>query len=93
LTAWFIYICFPIFNLMRPNSSLYIIVFLFLNLFLTGCSKEKKVNYEVQKVNDNGLPILQPLQEKLPKLTAGYINEKKHKIAQFLIKCGMKMTM
>lgn len=71
---------------MRPNSSLYIIIFLFLNLFLTGCSKEKKVNYEVQKVNDNGLPILQPLQEKLPKLTAGYINEKKHKIAQFFDK-------
>lgn len=71
---------------MRPNSSLYIIVFLFLNLFLTGCSKEKKVSYEVQKVNDNGLPILQPLQEKLPKLTAGYINEKKHKIAQFFDK-------
>lgn len=71
---------------MRLNSPLYIIVFLFLNLILTGCSKEKKVNYEVQKVNDNGLPILQPLQEKLPKLTAGYINEKKYKIAQFFDK-------
>lgn len=57
-----------------------------LNLLFTNCSKEKKVNYEVKKVNDNGLPILQPLQESLPKLSAGYVNEKKHKIAQFFDK-------
>jgi CubicO group peptidase (beta-lactamase class C family) len=55
-------------------------------LLFTNCSKEKKVNYEVKKVNDNGLPILQPLQESLPKLSAGYVNEKKHKIAQFFDK-------
>jgi CubicO group peptidase (beta-lactamase class C family) len=71
---------------MKSNSSLYIILFLLLNLLFTNCSKEKKVNYEVKKVNDNGLPILQPLQESLPKLSAGYVNEKKHKIAQFFDK-------
>jgi len=41
-----------------------------------GCStKEKKTIAEVVKINENGLPILQPLQEEMPKLTVGYINE------------------
>jgi CubicO group peptidase (beta-lactamase class C family) len=48
-----------------------------------ACSKEKKTAQAVVKINKEGLPVLQPLQEEMPKLTAGYVNEKKHNIAKF----------
>lgn len=48
-----------------------------------ACSKEKKTAQTVVKINKEGLPVLQPLLEEMPALTAGYVNEKKHNIAKF----------
>jgi len=85
------YICFPIFKkLMKQKSSIYIFFAIFLGtMLLEGCSKEKRITSgtsKVIKINKNGLPILQPLQEEMPKLTIGYINEKHHKIDDFFNK-------
>jgi len=68
---------------MKQSFARFSILFLFLSLFFLSCTKEKKFAQVVVKTNDSGLPVLQPLQEEMPKLTAGYINEKKHKVEHF----------
>ncbi|RAR70690.1 serine hydrolase domain-containing protein [Flavobacterium aciduliphilum] len=54
--------------------------------FIIACGKERERKKEIVKNNENGLPIMHPLEESFPKLTAGYVNEKKHKIEQFFNK-------
>jgi len=66
---------------MKLKPTLYTLFLISLcSCFFVGCTKEKKTIAEVVKINKNGLPILQPLQEEMPKLTVGYINEKHRKI-------------
>lgn len=55
-------------------------------LILTSCSKQEKTKEGVVKVNENGLPIMQPLQEPLPKLTNAFINDKKYGSSLFFEK-------
>jgi len=78
---------------MKRKISIYSLFILLLGAFLlVGCSKskEKRTASGVIKINKNGLPILQPLQEEMPKLTIGYINEKRHKIDDFFNKVWNK---
>lgn len=71
---------------MKRYLSLYNLIFLCFTLLFIACSKEKKTAQGVVKINKEGIPILQPLQEEMPRLTAGYVNEKKHNIAKFFDK-------
>ncbi|MEC4004820.1 serine hydrolase domain-containing protein [Flavobacterium sp. SUN052] len=72
---------------MKTIATLNKLFFVFcITLITVSCSKEKKNAQVIIKTNNNGLPIMQPLQEEMPKLTAGYINEKHAKIAQFFEK-------
>lgn len=61
----------------------YITLLLLAILFFTNCSKQEKAEEVLLKVNENGIPIMQPLQEEMPKLTASYINTKKNGVAHF----------
>lgn len=76
---------------MKTKSTLYKLLILFCLIILTVyCSKEKKNAKGVIKINTNGLPVMQPLQEEMPKLNANYINEKKQKVAIFFDKVWNK---
>jgi CubicO group peptidase (beta-lactamase class C family) len=75
---------------MKRSLSLYKLLFVCCSILFIACSKEKKTTENIVKTNDNGLPILQPLQDEMPKLTAGYTNEKKHKVANFFDKVWNK---
>lgn len=76
---------------MKLKPTLYTLFLISLcSCFFVGCTKEKKTIAEVVKINKNGLPILQPLQEEMPKLTVGYINEKHRKIEEFFNKVWTK---
>jgi CubicO group peptidase (beta-lactamase class C family) len=61
----------------------YITLLLLAILFFTKCSKQEKTEEVLLKINENGIPIMQPLQEEMPKLTASYINTKKNRVAHF----------
>ena len=65
------------------KSLKYITLLLLAILFFTKCSKQEKTEEVLLKINDNGIPIMQPLQEEMPKLTASYINTKKNRVAHF----------
>ena len=65
------------------KSLKYITLLLLAILFFTKCSKQEKTEEVLLKINENGIPIMQPLQEEMPKLTASYINTKKNRVAHF----------
>lgn len=69
-------------------STRYKTLLLFFTLtLLCSCSKqEKNEDKGVAKVNEDGLPIMQPLQEPLPKLTEKYLNDKKYGVSMFFEK-------
>ena len=71
---------------MKRYLSLYSITLLCLSVFVVSCTKEKKTAEGVVKINKSGLPVMQPLQEEMPQLTAAYVNEKKQKVAHFFDK-------
>jgi CubicO group peptidase (beta-lactamase class C family) len=57
---------------------------LFAIIFLTvSCSKQEKSEDAIIKVNKDGLPIMMPLQEEMPKLTKSYIDDKKYGVSMF----------
>ena len=62
--------------------------FLFLSiiLFTFSCSKQEKNDDGVLKVNKNGIPVLHPLQEEMPKLTSAFINDKKYGVSRYFEK-------
>ena len=64
----------------------YTIQFSAVILLLISCSKQEKTEEEIVKMNKNGIPILQPLQVEMPKLTSAFINEKKFGISLFFDK-------
>ena len=53
---------------------------------LSSCSKQEKTEEGVIKVNEKGIPIMQPLQEDLPKLSRAFINDKKYGVSMFFEK-------
>lgn len=52
----------------------------------SSCSKQEKTEDGVIKVNENGIPVMQPLQEALPKLSTAFIKEKKYAVSMFFEK-------
>jgi CubicO group peptidase (beta-lactamase class C family) len=78
-----IYICFFIPNKMKFKYLLYIILAAGLSFLSVFAYKEKKNSPSETKTNSNGIPIMQPLQEKMPELSAGYCNDKKIRIDNF----------
>lgn len=54
-------------------------------MFFIACSNDKK-RADIKKVNENGLPVMVPVQNELPKLKASYINEKKERVEHFFEK-------
>ncbi|MES2411113.1 MAG: serine hydrolase domain-containing protein [Bacteroidota bacterium] len=73
---------------MTSKIALYTIQLLAIILLTVSCSKQEKndENPIVIKMNKNGLPIMQPLHEELPKLTKAYINDKKYGVSRFFEK-------
>jgi CubicO group peptidase (beta-lactamase class C family) len=70
---------------MISKISLY--TFLLFNVILTiSCSKQEKNEDGVIKINKNGIPVMMPLQEELPKLSSDYINDKKYGVSCFFEK-------
>lgn len=62
------------------------LLLLLLTVFVS-CSKQEKNEEEgFSKVNENGLPIMQPLQEPLPKLTEQFLKDKKYGVSMFFEK-------
>lgn len=85
-----IYICFFIPNKMKFKYLLYIILAVGLSILSVFAYKEKKNSPSETKTNSNGIPIMQPLQEKMPELSAGYCNDKKNRIDNFFHKVWNK---
>ena len=68
---------------MKFKYLLYIILAAGLSFLSVFAYKEQNNNPSEAKTNSNGIPIMQPLQEKMPELSAGYCNDKKIRIDNF----------
>ena len=55
-------------------------------LLVFSCSKQEKTDDEIVKVNKNGLPVMQPLLEEMPKLTSVFVNDKKYGVSRYFEK-------
>lgn len=75
---------------MKKRIILYSILLASLGTAIVGCSKEKKTADGVIKINKSGLPVLQPLQKDMPKLTSNYCNDKKLRIDSYFHKVWNK---
>ncbi|WP_395634063.1 serine hydrolase domain-containing protein [Flavobacterium sp.] len=71
---------------MKFKNILYIILSYCLIATFSSCSKQEKTEDGVIKVNEKGIPVMQPLQEALPKLSAAFIKEKKYAVSMFFEK-------
>jgi CubicO group peptidase (beta-lactamase class C family) len=72
---------------MISKISLYTTQLLAILLLTVSCSKqEKNEDAIVIKMNKNGLPVMQPLHEELPALTAAYIKDKKYSVSRYFEK-------
>ena len=80
------YICYPIIKKMKTKFTLYTSLFLTTLLLLTACTKVEKTEEGVIKVNKNGIPVMQPLQEELPALSADFIKDKKYGVERYFEK-------
>lgn len=61
-----------------------------LSLLFFSCSKQKKNDGDVLKINADGIPIMEPLQKEMPKLEASYIRKKQNAVAHFFDKTWSK---
>lgn len=64
-------------------SSLLITAFCFVP---TSCSKQEKTEESIIKINENGIPVMQPLLEELPKLSKAFLEDKKYGTSRFFEK-------
>jgi CubicO group peptidase (beta-lactamase class C family) len=71
---------------MTSKISLHTFQFLFFILLTVSCTKQEKTEDGIIKVNKNGIPVMMPLQEELPKLSTDYINDKKYGVSRFFEK-------
>ena len=55
-------------------------------LLVFSCSKQEKTDDGIVKVNKNGIPVMQPLLEEMPKLTSAFINDKKYGVSRYFEK-------
>lgn len=75
---------------MTLKTSKYILQSLLFCCFLMACSKKEKTEKDIVKVDDNGIPVMQPLQEEMPKLSSSYIHTKKNAVDRFFYKTWSK---
>ena len=66
--------------------SLLLSFFIITTIAVTSCSKQEKTEEGVVKINENGIPVMQPLQEELPKLSEKFIADKKYGSSLFFEK-------
>jgi len=72
---------------MTFRISPYILSFFTLFLVTISCSKQEKSEEDViVKTNENGLPIMMPMQKELPALTKSFIDDKKYGTSLFFEK-------
>ena len=71
---------------MKIKKSSYIFILSALLFIATSCSKQEKNEENIIKINENGIPVMQPLQEELPKLTKSFIDDKKYGASRFFEK-------
>lgn len=71
---------------MIARFSKYTLSLLTIFLFTASCSKQEKTEKEILKVNENGLPIMTPMHEELPKLSQKFIDDKKYGVSLFFEK-------
>jgi CubicO group peptidase (beta-lactamase class C family) len=71
---------------MTSRFSQYTIKLLALVLLTVSCSKQEKTEKAIVKVNENGLPVMMPLQEELPRLSRSFIADKKYGASLFFEK-------
>ncbi|WP_445452083.1 serine hydrolase domain-containing protein [Flavobacterium sp. 25HG05S-40] len=55
-------------------------------LFTASCSKQEKTEEGIVKINKNGIPVMMPLQEELPRLSKAYLNDKRYGVSRFFEK-------
>lgn len=71
---------------MKSKNIRYIFLSYCLIAAFSSCSNQEKTEDGVIKVNEKGIPVMQPLQEDLPKLSQAFINEKKYAVSMFFEK-------
>jgi CubicO group peptidase (beta-lactamase class C family) len=71
---------------MTRRFTLYISLFVVLILSMVACSKQEKTEEGIIKINENGLPIMQPLPEELPQLSKAFVQDKKYGASLFFDK-------
>lgn len=71
---------------MTSNFKLNTALLLAIVLFAFSCSKLEKTDNEIVKTNKNGIPIMHPLVEEMPKLSADYISDKHYSVGRYFEK-------
>lgn len=72
--------------IMTSRFSLYTLPLLAILLLNFSCSKQEKNEEDIVKINKNGIPVMMPLQEEMPKLTTAFINDKKYGVSRYFEK-------
>lgn len=75
---------------MKKRIILYSLLLISIGTSFTACKKKERIAKKVVKVNENGLPVLNPLQEAMPTLDPNYCNDKKLLIDAFFHKVWNK---
>ena len=55
-------------------------------IIVSSCSKQEKNEEGIVKINKNGIPIMQPMQEPLPLLSTAFVHDKKYSISRYFEK-------
>lgn len=71
---------------MNFKISLYKTIVCLVVIIVSSCSKQEKNEEGIVKINKNGLPVMQPLQDELPKLSTAFVNDKKYSISRYFEK-------
>lgn len=71
---------------MTSRLTLYTTRLLIIVLLTVSCSKQEKTEQAIVKVNEDGLPIMTPMHEELPKLSKSFIDDKKYGVSMFFDK-------
>jgi len=71
---------------MKFKNALYIFLSYSLISIISACSKQEKTEEGIIKINEKGIPVMQPLQEELPKLCKAFLDDKKYGVSLFFEK-------
>ena len=71
---------------MKFKNALYIFLSYSLISIISACSKQEKTEEGIIKINEKGIPVMQPLQEELPKLSKAFLDDKKYGVSLFFEK-------